>query len=187
MMRLQPREQRTIRVAIAVSALSLVIAYGVVPLVARWRAREELIDARRDELARMRSVIAQEPALRAALGERESHASASSRRVLAARTAALAASELQAALRRAAAEAPLAVSSLDVSGDPDSAAAGALPASIVALGDLPAVSAFLAALRRGPYVVEVRELRVRPNPSLYGQPLQLSLSLQAPWNQEGTR
>ncbi len=183
MMRLQPRELRTIRIALAVSIVSIVVAFAIVPFVSRWSAREALIAARRDELSRLRGAIADEPALRRTLAGLERSAAATPRRVISARTAALAASALQASLREAAAGAPLAVSSLDVSGDPDSTSNGALPASLTAVGDVQAVSAFLAGLRRGPYVAVLRELRVRPNPALIGQPLQLSLSLQAPWVQ----
>ena len=186
-MALQPRELRTIRLGLAVSVLSLIVAFAVVPFVARWRAREDLITARRDEIARLRDVIRRAPELRGALASATALASRSPRRVLTARSAALAASELQATLQRLAAAAPLSVSALDVTGEPDSTSAGALPASLSAVGDVRAVSAFLAAVQRGPYVMEVSDMRLRPNPSLYGQPLQLSLSLRAPWIQEAVR
>lgn len=186
-MALQPRERRTIRIGAAVSVVALLIAFAVVPFIARWRAREELIAARRDEIARLRNVIRKAPELRGALASAEAMASTSPRRVLTARSAALAASELQATLQRLAAAAPLSVSALDVTGEPDSTAVGAVPASLSAVGDVRAVSAFLAAVRRGPYVMDVSDMRLRPNPSLFGQPLQLSLSLHAPWIQEAVR
>ena len=186
-MALQSKERRTIRIGIGVSVLSLFIAFAVVPFFARWRAREELIAARRDEIARLRDVIRRAPELRSALAGAEAQASSSPRKVLTARSAALAASELQATLQRLAAAAPLSVSALDVTGEPDSTAAGALPASLSAVGDVRAVTAFLAAMRRGPYVMDVSDMRLRPNPSLVGQPLQLSLSLHAPWIQDAVR
>ena len=97
MTRLRPREQRTIRVGLVVSAVSLIIAFGIVPVFTHARAREALIDARREELARLRGLIAQEPQLRAAVSAGESQAASSSRRELSARSAALAASVLQTA------------------------------------------------------------------------------------------
>lgn len=187
MTRLQPREQRTIRAGLIVSAVSLIVAFGIVPVFTRARAREALIDARREELARLRGLIAQEPQLRAAVNAGESQAASSSRRVLTARSAALAASVLQTALQQAASNAALSVSSLDVTGEADSTVADALPASMTAIGDLRGVSAFLATVRNGPFVVDVSELRLRTNPALFGQPLQLSLVLHAPWVQDGTR
>ena len=185
--RITPRERRTIVAGAVVSAVALGVAYGALPFARRWSAREELIAARRGELARLRTLAAHEPALRQALAEREARAAVAPRRVLAARTAALAASTLQTTLRSWAESAPLAVSSLDVSGEPDSAATGALPATLTALGDVQAVGAFLEALRRGPLLVEVRELHVRPNNALRGEPLQLTLTLAAPWVQEESR
>ena len=187
MTRLRPREQRTIRVGLVVSAVSLIIAFGIVPVFTHARAREALIDARREELARLRGLIAQEPQLRAAVSAGESQAASSSRRVLSARSAALAASVLQTALQQAASNAALSVSSLDVTGEADSTVADALPASMTAMGDLRGVSAFLATIRSGPFVLDIAELRLRTNPALIGQPLQLSLVLHAPWVQDGTR
>ena len=187
MTRLQPREQRTIRLGLVVSAVSLILAFGIVPVFTRARARETLIDARREEVARLRELIAQESQLRAAVSAGETQAASSSRRVLSARSAALAASVLQAALQQAASSAALSVGSLDVTGEADSTVADALPASMTAIGDLRGVSAFLATVRNGPFVVDVSELRLRTNPSLFGQPLQLSLVLHAPWVQDGTR
>ena len=83
--------------------------------------------------------------------------------------------------------APLEVSSLDVSGEPDSTTSGALPVSLSAFGDVYAVSAFLASLRGGPLLVEVRELHLRPNGARRGEPLQLTVTLAAPWVQEASR
>ena len=187
MTRLQPREQRTIRLGLVVSAVSLILAFGIVPVFTHARARETLIDARREEVARLRELIAQESQLRAAVSAGETQAASSSRRVLSARSAALAASVLQAALQQAASSAALSVGSLDVTGEADSAVADALPASMTAIGDLRGVTAFLATVRDGPFVVDVSELHLRANPSLFGQPLQLSLVLHAPWVQDGSR
>ncbi len=187
MTRLQPSEQRTIRFGLVVSAASLLIAFGIVPVLTHARARETLIDARREEIGRLRGLIAQEPQLRAAVGAGETQAAASSRRVLSARSAALAASVLQTSLQQAASNAALSVSSLDVTGEADSTVADALPASMTAIGDLRGVSAFLATVRNGPFVVDISEVRLRTNPALFGQPLQLSLVLHAPWVQDGTR
>ncbi len=186
MTRLQPSEQRTIRLGLVVSAVSLIIAFGIVPLFSHARAREALIDARREELTQLRGLIAQESQLRAAVRAGEAQASSSLRRVLGARSAALAASVLQASLQQAASNAALSVSSLDVTGEADSTVADALPASMTAIGDLRGVTAFLATIRNGPFVVDISEVRLRTNPALLGQPLQLSLVLHAPWVQDGT-
>ncbi len=164
-----------------VSATALGLAVAVVPAARRFATREELLDARRAEIARLRGLIHDEASLRQQVAERAARARSAPRRVLSARTAALAAADLQAVLRGLAASAPLAVSSLDVSGEPDSTTSDVLPASLSALGDVQAVTTFLASLRRGPFIMSVSELRVRPNSALRGQPLQLSLTVRAPW------
>src|SRR5258708_11876070 len=113
-MTLQPRERRTIWMGTLVTATALGLAFAVVPAARRFATREELLDARRAEITRLRGLIHDEASLRQQLAERTARARSAPRRVLSARTAALAAPDLQPVLRGLAESAPLARSSLAV-------------------------------------------------------------------------
>jgi len=90
-------------------------------------------------------------------------------------------------LQRYADESQLSVSELNVSGEPDSTSVplAALPATLIALGDVYAVADLLSRVQHGSTLLDVRELTVQVNPARRaaggGELLQLTLLVRAPF------
>jgi len=178
---LTARERRTVIAGVVVSALALLIAFGVLPLARRWSQREALIASSVGQLNRLRSLVDREDELLSLLATRE-QSSAGARSVVTGRTAALAAASLQSAVQGYALRSRVSVNRLDVAGAPDTTGTilPMIPASLSAVGDVYGVSEFLSLLETGPPVVEIREMTIVSNSSLRGGLLQLSLTLRAP-------
>jgi hypothetical protein len=173
------RERRTVALGVLVSAVALIVAYGAVPFVRHWRAREEVIAAQAERLARVRGLLANEEALRAAVRARSAALETGPQRLLTGRTAALAAASLQSALQHYADESQLMVSRLDVAGAPVTGGTlPRLPATVSAVGDIYGVVDLLERVQRGPLALEITELTVRPNPALRGDLVQITIALQ---------
>ncbi len=176
--RVSARERRTLALGFAVSVAALALAYGVVPFARRWHAREDVIAAETDRLGRLRGLVASEDRLRSAVDEGARSLASGRQRLLAGRTAALAASTLQAAIQQYADQSQVTVSRLDVAGAPDTGAdLPMIPATVAAIGDIHGIVELLGLLQNGPLSLEISELTVRPNPALRGQPLQMTLVL----------
>ena len=173
------RERRTIALGVLVSAVALIVAYGAVPFIRRWRAREDVVATRAEQLARLRGLAGSESALRAAVLGRTADLEAGPSRLLTGRTPAVAAASLQAALQRYADESQLQVSRLDVAGAPvPGGTLPRLPATLSAVGDVYGVVELLDRVQRGPLALEITELTVRPNPALRGDLVQITVALQ---------
>jgi hypothetical protein len=173
------RERRTLALGVVVSAVALIVAYGAVPFVRHWRAREDVIASQGEQLARLRGLTANEEALRAAVRERTAALETGSRRLLTGRTPALAAAALQAALQQYADESRVLVSRMDVAGAPlEGGTLPRLPATVSAVGDVYGVVELLDRVQRGPLALEIVELTVRPNPALRGDLVQITIALQ---------
>ena len=183
---LEPRERRTITIAAAVLGAALLFAYGILPFERRWSAREELIATRAEQVARLRWLAEHEPELRQATATRlASEGSVERPRLLAGRSAALAASSLQTLVQGYADDAGVSVRELNVAGAPDSASVlgtETIPATVSAIGDIRGVSDFVSRLQNGTTLIDIREIGVSPNPALRGELLQLSLILRAPYS-----
>src|SRR5687768_1564301 len=165
---LEPRERRTIAIAAAVVAVAFAVVYGVLPFARRWSAREELIAARPEQVARLRWLAANEASLQRATAERLAHITGVGRpRLLAGRSPALAASALQTVVQGYADEAGITVRELDVAGSPDGASSGveSIPATVSAIGDIWSVSDFVSRLQHGTTLIDIREIGVSPNPA----------------------
>jgi type II secretory pathway component PulM len=183
---LSARERRTLRWG-AVAAACVLVVWLAIPAARRWMDREALIDARRGELARLRGVTGAEAMLRTALDARLARAAEYPQRPVAAGTAALAAGVLQGVLQRYADESQLSVSELNVTGEPDSTAVplAALPATLIALGDVYGVADLVSRVQHGSTLLEVRELTVQVNPARRadggGELLQVTMTVRAPF------
>lgn len=158
-----------------------------IPIARRWSDRESLIAARRGELSRLRGIEGSESALQRAVEARDARAAEYPQRPVSAATAALAAGVLQGVLQRFADDSQLSVSELNVSGEPDSTAVplAALPATLIALGDVFGIADLLSRVQNSNTLLEVRELTVQVNPSRRadggGELLQLTLTVRAPF------
>ncbi|WP_434480266.1 type II secretion system protein GspM [Gemmatimonas sp.] len=180
------REQRVIIGALAVLVLSLLLVYGVLPLVRQVSAREMQIDAARSRAALLAGYAAAAPRLEQAAAHDEAWLATTARRVLHATSEPIAASALQSLLQDAAEGAGMAVNRVEVNPDTDSASTGGtvaqLRGSISAYGDIHGVSALLRTLEAGPRVVMVERFSVQQNSALRGAPdvLQVTIGVRAP-------
>lgn len=183
---LSARDRRTLTWGAGAVACVLLLALAI-PVAKRWGDREALIAARRGELARLHGVKGAESMLRNAVDARAARAAEYPQRPVGAATAALAAGVLQGVLQRYADESQLSVSELNVSGEPDSTAVplAALPATLIALGDVFGVADLLSRVQNGTTLLEVRELTVQINPARRaeggGELLQVTLTVRAPF------
>lgn len=179
-----PAERRTVIAGIAVSAIALLLAYGVVPYARRWSEREVLISARAGQLERMRQAIADSAATRMRLARAESEVERWPARVIVAPSRDVAESVLQADLRVRADRAGVQLTRLD--GGAESAGAADIAAMIVVVADAPALAALLAGVHEGPYATSIQALDLRVNPVLRGpSPLMnVTIGVSAPWRRE---
>ena len=171
----------------AVAVACVLLLWIAIPFVRSWSEREALITARRDELARLAGVTAAAPMLREAVVARSARAQEFAQRPVEASTAALAAGVLQGIVQRYADDSQMSVSELNVSGEPDSAsvALAALPATLIALGDVYGVADLIDRVQHGTTLLEIRELTVQVNPSRRadggGELLQVTMVVRAPF------
>ena len=179
---LEPRERRTIAIGATVVAVAAVIVLAVLPLARRWSERESLIAATRERLARIESIAGHEAELSERTRAAEARLDAGGMRLVRARTVALAASTLQSMVREYARSSVVSVTRLDAAGAPISGGGTtlALPATISAQGDIYGIADFLRRLQYGPWLVELTDLTIAPNPVLRGNVLQVSIGLRAP-------
>lgn len=171
------RERRTVAIGATVAVVALFAAFVALPAARHWRDREVAIEAARDRVARLAGFAASQDKLVAAtrVEPAGSHA-----RALRARTAALAASELQALLQEQARVSRVSVERLEVSSANDSATSQ-VSAALSATTDIYGVADLLTRLHASPVLLSVEELQVTSNPVLRGNLLQLALTVRAPF------
>ena len=180
------RDRRTLSWG-AVAIVCVLLLAAAIPIVRQWTDREALITARRGELARFSGMKQAESMLRTAVERRTARVAEYPQRPVTAATAALAAGVLQGELQRYADASQLTVSELNVSGEPDSTAVplAALPATLIALGDVYGVADLLTRVQHGSTLLDVRELTVQVNPARKatggGELLQVTLVVRAPF------
>lgn len=169
-------------VGAAIVAVAAVVVLGVLPLGRRWSERESLIAARRERLARVESIVGHEGELTAAARALDARLDAGATRLVRARSVSLAASAIQAMVRDYARSSVITVTRLDAAGAPvaTGTASVALPATISAQGDIYGIADFLRQLQHGPWLVELTDFAIAPNPVLRGNLLQVSIGLRAP-------
>jgi hypothetical protein len=174
------RERRVVMGGVLVLALSLLVTYGVVPAVTRWRAREVQLDRVRAQVAQLQGLQQQAGAMEAAAASAEASLAGGVRRVIHARSSALGASALQTLLQGAADASGLVVDRVEVG--PDLTSEGDLTATLSAYGDIHGLAALLAQLATAPRVTMVEKLTVQINPALRGAPdvLRVTLGVRAP-------
>lgn len=178
------RERRVVVGGMLVLALSLLVTYGVVPAVTRWRDREVQLDRVRAQVAHLKGLQVHASELEAAAARAEGLLAAGAQRVIHARSSALGASALQTLLQGAADASGLVVDRVDVG--PDLTSEGDLTATLSAYGDIHGLSALLAQLARAPRITAVERLTVQINPALRGAPdvLRVTLGVRAPMVRE---
>ena len=195
------RERRTVVIGASIVVLSLLVAYVLLPFGRRWQLREIELEGTRARVSELASLSSSRRALDSAATAVERSIAAGGRRVIRARSRALAASALQSFLQDASDASRLVVTRLDVAtGDADATDASAagdafdrstadgaepsafIPATLSAHCDITGLADLLAQLRHGPRVVHVERMAVQTNSALRGAPdmLQVTLALRAP-------
>lgn len=181
---MRPAERRTVTAGIAISVVSLLLAYGVAPYARRWSERETLVTARTGQLARMRQAVADSAATRAELARVEREVANWPVRTVVAPNREVALSVLQAELKGWADRAGVQLTRLDAGAD--AAGSSDLEATMVVVADAPGLAALLEGPREGPFAAAVRTLDLRVNPVLRGpSPLMnVTIGVSAPWRRE---
>lgn len=181
---IEPRERRTLLLAALVTAVALIVAYGVLPYARRWSAREESITAKREQLARLRWLARNEGRLTQTVAERERLLGAAPRRLIVGESPSLASAELQRTILEMAEGSQLQVQQVDVAGATAEAQAesGEIGARLSAVGDVAGLASFLERLTRGPAYTRLQELDIQPN-AIRGDLLTLAVSVRAPFVQ----
>lgn len=178
---LKRRERKVIVGGITVAATVIVVAYGGIPYYRAWSNREAEISAAQSELSRVRALIAEREKLSQHVVslDRTSHLSG---KLVSARTAALAASEVQRVIRAYADRTKVTVDRLEFGASPDLSATGGttISLSISAVGDIYGITDFLAAVRSGPPVLELSEMTLVANSALRDGLMQFSGTIRAP-------
>lgn len=178
---LEPRERRTIAIGATVVAVTAVAVLVIMPLGRRWSEREALIGATRAHLARVESIIGREAELAEATRALEARLDAGGMRLVRAPSLPLAASAVQSMVRDYARATAVTVTRLDATGAPISGDGGiAVPVTIAAQGDIYGMADFLRRLQNGPWVLELTDFTIAPNPVLRGNIIQVSIGLRAP-------
>lgn len=174
------REQRVVMGGIFVLVLSLLITYGLLPAVTRWRDRDHQIDRLTSQIAHLKGLQQHASELESAAASTELLLAGGARRVIHARSSALGASALQTLLQGAADAAGLVVDRVEVG--PELTSDGSLTAIVSAYGDIHGLATVLAQLASAPRVTVVERLTVQINPALRGAPdvLRITLGVRAP-------
>lgn len=165
--------------SLLVAGMALLAIVTVRPAAKRWNAREQQIEAAQVELQRLSNVVTG-AAHNDSLGRAYDSALATQpRRVLRARSRALASSALQSLVAELSEMSNLTVTRLDVASVADS---GNVPISLAANGDIFGLADLLHQLRVARIAIVVDKLQVQNNSALRGAPdvLQLVLTLHAP-------
>jgi hypothetical protein len=181
-------------------ALSLLVTFVLLPFGRHWQLREAELDGTRARVRELASLAGSARALDSAATATEQWLAARGRRVIRARSRALAASALQSFLQDASDASRLVVTRLDVaSGGPESANPGAVAeaaddstaggaASTVILAtlsahcDITGLADLLAQFAHGPRVMHVGRIAVQTTSALRGAAdmLQVTLTVRAP-------
>jgi hypothetical protein len=178
---LEPRERRTIAIGAIAVAVTAIVTLVLVPLGRRWSEREALISVTQNHLARVASIVGHEAELAGATRNVEARLDAGGTRLVRAKSLPLAASAVQSMVRDYARASVVTVTRLDAVGEPIASGTGvAIPATIAAQGDIYGIADFLQRLQHGPWILEITDLAIAPNPVLRGNILQVSIGLRAP-------
>lgn len=178
---MERREARTIAIGGSVVTVALLIAFVLLPFTRRLQLRAVELEATRASIRELRALVAGATGLDSAGAAADAALGVRGRRVIRARTSALAASALQSFLQDASDASRLLVTRLDVA-PADSAGGHTLPASLAAQGDIYGLADFLGHLEHGPRVVHVERMMVQINSALRGAPdmLQVTITVRAP-------
>jgi hypothetical protein len=168
--RLSRRERVMVRAGLAVSLAALCLTQVVLPFAERWAARERAYAESREQWTRLKELVVSEARLRQGLSRERSVRRASGDLLVPGTTPALAASGLQALLRRYAEESMLQLDRVDVAGQPKADRPGLLeiPVALQGQGDIYGLVDFLFRVQHGERLLVIDEVLVNAG---YARPL----------------
>lgn len=160
--RLSRREQRVVIAGLAISAATLLAVFAILPVMDRWSEREARYAASRDQLVRLKTLVASQADLRRALEEQQRVLGVSVGLLATGSTPALAASNLQALVQRYAEESVVQLDRIFVAGEakPDSQGLMAIPVQLQGQGDIYGLVDFLFRLQHGEKLLVIDEMSV---------------------------
>jgi type II secretory pathway component PulM len=178
---LSGRERIVVSAGAAVAVLALATVLVVLPAMDRWTTREAAITAARERHARLAGLVAAEPALRRALGERRSAQGGTMRLLLAGASPALAASNLQALLQQYAEESLVQLNRVDVAGALRSERPGlaSVPVLLQGQGDIHGLVDFLYRIQHGERLLVIEDLSINTRSTYLREDQSLTWSLRA--------
>ena len=173
------RERRVVLWGAAIVLVALLVVRGLLPFGQRWTLRETQLVAAREKAGQLAGLEAATTRLQQSATIAERELSGAPRRVLHARSTALAASALQALLQEAVDGAGMIVNRVEVGPEGGD---GHVSASLSVVGDVQGLATLLGTLERGPRVLFVERMSVVQNSALRGAPdvLQVTLGIRAP-------
>jgi hypothetical protein len=160
--RLSRRERVMVGAGLAVSLAALCLTQVILPFADRWVARERAYAESREQWTRLQELVVSEDRLRQGLSRERSVRRASGDLLVPGTTPALAASGLQALLRRYAEESMLQLDRVDVAGQPKADRPGLLeiPVALQGQGDIYGLVDFLFRVQHGERLLVIDELLV---------------------------
>lgn len=160
--RLSRREQRVVVAGVAIGAAALLVVFALLPIADRWAEREARYAASRDQLVRLKTLVASEAELRRALAEQQRVLGVSVGLLATGSTPALAASNLQALVQRYAEESVVQLDRIFVAGEakPDSQGLMAIPVQLQGQGDIYGLVDFLFRLQHGEKLLVIDDMSV---------------------------
>jgi hypothetical protein len=160
--RLSRRERLVVSAGIGVSLAALCITQVILPFADRWVARERAYAESREQWVRLEGLVVSEGRLRKTLRQERTLRRSSGDLLATGTTPALAASGLQALLRRYAEESMLQLDRVDVAGQPKADRPGLLeiPVALQGQGDIYGLVDFLFRVQHGERLLVIDELLV---------------------------
>jgi hypothetical protein len=169
--RLSARERRVVIGGAAVSAAALALVLIVLPFLDRWTSREAAIDARREQLGRLESLLRGEQTIRRAL-ELQQRAQAPLRsRLITGATPAVAASALQVLVQGYGDRSQVTLDRIDVVAQPRPGEEGLsdIPVQLSGQADIYGLADMLSSLQHGEKLLVIDEVRVTADANAGGQ------------------
>lgn len=166
-------------IAIAFVVVAAVAMFIGRPLVAHWREREAALVLARQQVQSQVNLLYGQKMVDSAAANLDAMLAGQSRRVLRARSQALASSALQSLVLELAEASNVSITRLNAL---DADSSGTVPFEVSANSDIHGLADLLQGLRTARYALSVRKLQVQNNSALRGAPdvLQFSMTLHAP-------
>lgn len=160
--RLSRREQRVVMAGLAITAITLLTVFALLPIADRWSEREARYAASRDQLVRLKTLVASQTELQRALAEQQRVLGVSVGLLATGSTPALAASNLQALVQRYAEESVVQLDRIFVAGEakPDSQGLMTIPVQLQGQGDIYGLVDFLFRLQHGEKLLVIDDMSV---------------------------